>query len=694
MKKFAKLLAMVLAVSMVLTMFVGAVDYKDADQIVDEDKAAAIEAVYNAGVMMGDDKGNFNPQDGLRRSEMAKILFALASKNQQPEEYYSVIAATGFEDYAEIQNWAKSFVGYAYAAEYIVGTTDGNANANGVLCYADAAVMLLRTLGVTRDNYTVGEGEDVVYYNYLKGPKAYQNAVVAAYQEGLFTLNAEDGTTLEFANYRDAISREDVAVMINNAMNHANGGIYNVATTVNGVVIGTDTYDDEDGNEVEYFVLAGDYTEEIKTEGYDVDAVIGHEINAIVEINSADETDTLELNVIDSVYEETVTIGDIELKAVPTATTTDEEDVLNDYVSLVVKDAVVFDKANEATKYISLNGADYGELARMGSWLNGEDDFQKVSLIVNENSVFISYAPVEFFEFAEGMITEDYDDKEKVYTGEYLLDGVEFPYGNLDIVDGTWCYKQVVGDTVVDFGFVDVVSSADLDVAFNASAEDKYTVSYEGTELYNYADADKSAIWVDVMSKTEDMYAFIYNGEVLVDYKKVTGESGDPELSYVIVTDYSASVEIDEDEDGNPVYTWTTKVSALNLLGEKVDFVYEGGEQSDIAYICPVEGLAADKFLAVTMTDGEFTSVVIVDDPVYVGLYMEYEGEADFLVNYTNMEVELDDITVDGRVVKIGDTTVAGASLVVFTIGEDVIVVYDPAYEFGVFADFLPEDAE
>ena len=95
------------------------------------------------------------------------------------------------------------------------------------------------------------------------------------------------------------------------------------------------------------------------------------------------------------------------------------------------------------------------------------------------------------------------------------------------------------------------------------------------------------------------------------------------------------------------------------------------------------------------MTDGEFTSAAVVADPVYAGLYMEYEGEADLLVNYTNMEVELDDITLNGRGVKIGDTTVAGASLVVFTIEEDVIVVYDPAYEFGVFNEFLPdEDAE
>ena len=43
MKKFAKLLAMVLAVSMVLTMFVGAYDYNDAADI-DEAKAAAEQA--------------------------------------------------------------------------------------------------------------------------------------------------------------------------------------------------------------------------------------------------------------------------------------------------------------------------------------------------------------------------------------------------------------------------------------------------------------------------------------------------------------------------------------------------------------------------------------------------------------------------------------------------------------------------
>jgi len=674
MKKFAKLLAMVLAVSMVLTMFVGAVDYKDAASIA-EDKAAAVQTVYEAGIMMGNDKDEFNPTKYLTRDEMAKIMFALASADQKAADYYSVVASVSFNDFASIPAWSKNFVGYAAAYDIIVGTAEGNANALGTLSYVEAAIMLMRSLDL-EETYNDGGEEPVASFT---GSKWYQNAVLCAYENGLF----ED---LDITNFMASITREDVAVMIANAMDHANAA-YELATPVNGVVIGVAENEDEE----EIFVLAGDYEEEIKTEGYDVDAVIGHEINAIVEGDA-----TLDLNVVDALYEGKVTIGDVAVEKVPTADEDDDEEALNDYFSLLVNEEVVLDNANKATKYLSVDGADYSQYNDgIRAWFANEDDFQAVSLIVNENSIFISYAPVYFFQFDNSLLTEEYDPDEKIYTGEYLYDGNAFPYGKIEVEDGTVCVAQIIDNTYVNLDFVDVVSSADLDVAFNAK-DAEYSVSYEGTELYNYAGANYANIWTDVMTEAEDMFAFIYNGEVLVAYEEISEETtSSTEISYVIVTDYSASVEVGKNDDDETVYVWTTTIKALNLLGEEVEIVYEADEQADVAYVAPF-GIAVDTFFKVTVTDGEFAGMEAVADPTYAGLFMDYEGEADLLVNYTNMEVELDDITTEVKngntVVKIGDTVVAGASLVVFELSDATIVVYDPAYEFGVFADFMPEE--
>ena len=130
MKKFAKLLAMVLAVSMVLTMFVGAFDYNDAAAI-DEDKASAVEAVYSYGIMQGNNKGEFNPKANLTRDEMAKILFAL--KEAGLDASGKVIFSTFFDDADAIPDWSKGYIGYAFQNEILVGNANNEVNALGTL---------------------------------------------------------------------------------------------------------------------------------------------------------------------------------------------------------------------------------------------------------------------------------------------------------------------------------------------------------------------------------------------------------------------------------------------------------------------------------------------------------------------------------------------------------------------------------
>ena len=106
MKKFARLLSMVLAVATVLTLCVGAFDYVDAADI-DESKVKAVNAVYDWGIMQGNNKGEFNPKGLLTRDEMSKIMYAMKEVGLDVESYYGGFLTAAFVDAAKVPAWRK-----------------------------------------------------------------------------------------------------------------------------------------------------------------------------------------------------------------------------------------------------------------------------------------------------------------------------------------------------------------------------------------------------------------------------------------------------------------------------------------------------------------------------------------------------------------------------------------------------------
>ena len=67
-----KLLALVLALVMSLSLVtISNAAFKDADSI---DNKEAVEVMNAVGVLIGDEKGNFNAKDTLTRAQAAKII--------------------------------------------------------------------------------------------------------------------------------------------------------------------------------------------------------------------------------------------------------------------------------------------------------------------------------------------------------------------------------------------------------------------------------------------------------------------------------------------------------------------------------------------------------------------------------------------------------------------------------------------
>ena len=75
-----KLLALVLALVMSMSLVtISNADFKDADKI---DYTEAVDVMNAAGVLIGDENGNFNPKENLTRAQAAKIISYLLLGNK------------------------------------------------------------------------------------------------------------------------------------------------------------------------------------------------------------------------------------------------------------------------------------------------------------------------------------------------------------------------------------------------------------------------------------------------------------------------------------------------------------------------------------------------------------------------------------------------------------------------------------
>ena len=193
MKNLKKLISVIIAVIMIVGSFatVSAADYKDVEST--DSFYKAINVLSGLGIVNGDDEGNFNPKNDIKRSEMV----ALVCRAMGETDIATNSASNAFADVAA-NHWAAGYIAWGVNRGIVNGMGDGTFAPDASVSYQDAVVMIMRALGFDR---------------------IAQRAQNGGYPAGYLKLASQRGV-LKDAGYDNqaAAPREVVAQLIYNAM--------------------------------------------------------------------------------------------------------------------------------------------------------------------------------------------------------------------------------------------------------------------------------------------------------------------------------------------------------------------------------------------------------------------------------------------------------------------------------------------
>ena len=136
-----KLLALVLALVMSMSLVtISNAAFKDADSF---DYKEAVDVMNAVGVLIGDEKGNFNAKENLTREQAAKIIAYLELGSKAAD---AMVGGNTFTDVAS-SRWSAGFIAYCAQAGIVSGVGDGKFAPAGQLTALQFGKMLLVELG-------------------------------------------------------------------------------------------------------------------------------------------------------------------------------------------------------------------------------------------------------------------------------------------------------------------------------------------------------------------------------------------------------------------------------------------------------------------------------------------------------------------------------------------------------------------
>jgi len=139
-----RIVSLVLAISMVLSMFVTSLAAtRTFDDVVDTDYAGSVEALVELGVIDGLPDGTFGPQKEVTRAQLAKMLVICLGLGDSAE---SLAGKTVFTDVTD-SHWASGYINAAVQSKVIAGYPDGTFKPEKNVSYAEAVTMVIRALG-------------------------------------------------------------------------------------------------------------------------------------------------------------------------------------------------------------------------------------------------------------------------------------------------------------------------------------------------------------------------------------------------------------------------------------------------------------------------------------------------------------------------------------------------------------------
>ena len=150
-----KLLAMVLALVMTLSLAVSAnAAFKDVKDI-DETYAEAVDVLTGMKVFKGYEDGSFLPKNAITRAEVAAIVYRIYTTDVKDTYVKNYETYNKFADMAGA-GWAKGYIGYCANAALVKGYPDGNFKPSGNVTGYEVLAMILRAVGYDKNGEFTG----------------------------------------------------------------------------------------------------------------------------------------------------------------------------------------------------------------------------------------------------------------------------------------------------------------------------------------------------------------------------------------------------------------------------------------------------------------------------------------------------------------------------------------------------------
>ena len=124
-------------ISGLMIMGSSAASYADVSS---EDNVEAVDVLQAVGVMVGDEDGNFNPDEYVTRNEMAVVMSNLLALNVSNFTSSSI-------PFTDVPDWAAPYVAACYADGITSGTSDTTYGGDDTVTAAQAGLMMLKALG-------------------------------------------------------------------------------------------------------------------------------------------------------------------------------------------------------------------------------------------------------------------------------------------------------------------------------------------------------------------------------------------------------------------------------------------------------------------------------------------------------------------------------------------------------------------
>ena len=188
MRNLKRALSLALASVMVLGMTVVGTGASYTD-VTSKQNQEAIEVLQAVGIMVGDNNGNFNPDQKVTRNEMAVVMSNLMD--------YRAATYAGTSPFTDVPSWAEPYVAACWTNGITSGYTKTTYGGSDTVTTSQAALMLMKALGYFQ--YQSDFGSDWQF-----------STIKQANKIDLFD-DVDSGV-------RDAMTRNDLAQLVLNAL--------------------------------------------------------------------------------------------------------------------------------------------------------------------------------------------------------------------------------------------------------------------------------------------------------------------------------------------------------------------------------------------------------------------------------------------------------------------------------------------